>query len=385
MQNRLTVLAGAAALIAGGCALDLNRQAGHDPYAAAIYTGAKQVDAADHYATLYAPDTVSQNGAPFEIASYAGIDGARRAHERYTDEDAEALDGRCERYVEASAAESLIDIANLCDVPLDMLVGYNPEIGNVSYTAPGAIVEIPGGSVAPRGAFAMSAALAELYAVQEGDTLEKIAWRLNASPAAIANLNPEVYWPDLTAGQLIRKSASAPVSGPPSSPTSSYAPYAAAPAWQGYNGGAGIGGSDAPDAVDPAALAPYALTPVKSYGRALGAYPEARLTVSKKFVNAGDSVEVTARAAPGTDVTFYSGDEPGDLKKSRTVTADENGNATASIRVKKKSNMGGVVFGARPAGSNETQFSDRVNVVRLKDPALAAPTDEDEAEETDTE
>lgn len=367
-------LSSVAALAIAGCATGGSREAGlADPYAAAIYTGAPQPDNADHFALLYAPEQTSANGAPFEVVSYAGIQGARRAHERYTEEEAEALDGRCERYVEASANESMIDIASLCDVPLEMLVDYNPGIENVSYAAPGAVIEIPGGGISPSGAFAMKDALADLYTVQEGDTLDKIAYRLNVSQASIANLNPEVYWSDLKSGEVIRRPATAVTVAA----ATSYAPTPAAPAWEGYSG-LGIGASEAGSAIDPTAHAPYVLEPVKSYARPVGAYPEARLVVDRRFVKAGDSVQVTAKAAPGADVTFYSGEDPADLKKSKTVRADENGNATASIRVKKKANMGGVIFGARPEGSRETQFSDRVGVVRLKD---KTESDEDSDED----
>ena len=113
--------------------------------------------------------------------------------------------------------------------------------------------------------------------------------------------------------------------------------------------------------------APYQLTPVKAYARAAGVYPDDRLEVDREFVKAGGKVEVTARAEPGASVTFYSGESPGAMTKSKTVRADENGRATAVISVKKKSNMGGVVFGARQQGSSETQYSERVGVIQLEE------------------
>ncbi len=368
--------AACAALIATGCATSGPREAGqNDPYLAAIYTGAPQPDAADHFSTLYAPEQTSANGEPFELVSYAGIEGARRAHQLYTEQDAEALDGRCEASVRPSDRESLVDIANLCDVPLDLLVEYNPGVADISYSTSGSTVQIPGGLKSPQGVSAMSNQLVLLDAVQAGESLEKIAYRLNVSEAAIANLNPGIDWKNPVAGQSFVKPATAtqvsPIAG------SSYAPPAKTPVWEGYGGAQGIGGSDAASAVGVTAHAPYGLSPVKSYGRPVGVYPDGKLTVDRKYVNAGDAVAVTANAAPGAEVTFYSGDEPGALKKSKTVRADENGRATASITVKKKSNMGGVVFGARAEGSNETQFSDRVNVVKLKDGAAAEDGTED--------
>jgi LysM repeat protein len=374
MKTTTVLFAGASigVLLAAGCAT-ADRASTADPYGAALYTGAPQPDAADHYAYLYAPEQTSANGAPFEIVSYEGIEGARRAHALYTEAEAEALDGRCEEAVNPSTSESMIDIAELCDVPLDMLVEYNPGVADISYATSGATVKIPGGLKAPKGVAAMSDQLVLLDTVQPGDSLEKIAYRLNISEAAIANLNPGVDWKNPIAGQSFVRPAAA----PQSTAASAYAPPAETPQWEGYDGARGIAGSEAASAIGVTAHAPYALSPVKSYGRAAGVYPEATLAVDRKFVKAGGSVNVTAKAAPGAEVTFYSGAEPGNLAKSTTVRADESGTATASIKVKKKSNMGGVVFGARAAGSNETQFSDRVGVVRLKEEAAT----EDESDE----
>ena len=383
MTMKPLLLACGSALAISACATTVERQASTDPYAAALYTGAPQPDAADDYARLVAPPQAASNGVAFELVSYAGIEGARRAHERYTEQEAEALDGRCEKYVQPISTESLIDIANLCDVKLDTLVAYNPDIESVSYAASGAVVEIPGGSISPRGTFAMATALNELYAVQANDTIGKIAYRLNVSANSIVNANPEVTnWGTLSEGQIIRKPVEASTVVAAAASPSGYAPPAPPAVWEGYSGAKGLGASHAGSIGNPTAHAPYLLRPVKSYDRANGVYPEARLTVDKKFVKPGDSVVVTAeRALPGEEVTFYIGDEPGNLKKSQTRRADENGTATATIPVRKKSNMGGVIFGARPESSIETQFSDRVGVVKPND--LDDTADDDEDEDTD--
>lgn len=348
------------ALSAAGCATRAAPEAAlKDPYAAALYTGAPQPDVADQYSGLYAPEQRSSNGAPLELASYAGIDGARRAHALYTKQEAEALDGRCEASVKPTTTESMIDIADFCDVPLETLVEFNPGVADVSYSTGGAVVQIPGGVKSPKGVAAISDQLALLDTVRPGETLNKIAYRLNVSETTLANLNPNIDWTKPIAGQSFVKPAAAPAASQPS-----YAPPAQTPAWEGYAGyGAqGIAGSGAGGVI---AHAPYELTPVKSYGKASGVFPEGKLVVDRNVVNAGGKVVVTAKATPGADVTFYSGDDPADMKKSQTVRADENGNATAAISVKKSSNMGGVVFGAREQGSNDTQYSDRVNVLKL--------------------
>ncbi len=370
MTNRLFVLASAAALaLAGaGCATPAPRDAdAADPYLAALYTGAPQPDIADHYALLYAPEQISANGEPFELVSYAGIEGARRAHERYTEEEAEALDGRCEQFVEVRATESLIDVASLCDVSLDKLVAFNPDISNVSYSASGAMIEIPGGLAAPKGSFAMTDALANLYTVEEGDSLEKIADKVGLTPAALANLNPGVFWPTISPGQPIRKQMSAPAAA------GAYAPPPMTPKWEGYAGAQGLGGSDAASVPGITAHAPYRLGMVKSYGKPSGAYPEPRLIVDRKFAKPGEKVTVTAPdLAPDTEVKFYGAGSP------VTARADKDGNATAKLRVGKQASPGGVVFEARPKGSDKTLYSERVGVVTLKKESGAAAEEPEE-------
>lgn len=366
----LLVCGAASALAAAGC---VERQAGlKDPYAAALYTGAPQPDRADHFAQAYAPQQVSKNGTPFEMVSYEGIEGARRAHARYTEEEAEALDGRCERYIEASASESLIDVANLCDVPLDMLVDYNPDISNVSYAAPGAVIEIPGGSLSPKGAFAMRDALTELYVIEDGDTVEKIALKLDVSQSALAAANPGITWSNPTPGQAIVR----PTTDAVAAAAYAYAPPTPAPAWEGYAAGRGIGSSDAGRAIGTP-HAPYALEPVKAYARAAGVYPEATIDVDREFVKPGENVRVTVRdLRPGEEVRIYGG------KRTATRRADDRGVASAEVEVRDDASIGGLIFEAKPARSGGTRYSKRVGVVTLE---KTLPGDEDETAETDEE
>ncbi len=356
---RIVFAASALALAAAGCASGGDRaDLGRDPYAAAVYTGAPQPDIVDQYSGFLAPVQRSQNGATLEVVSYAGIEGARRAHERYTEEEAEALDGRCEQRVKATATESLIDIASLCDVPLEKLVAYNPDIANVSYAASGAYIDIPGGLAAPRGAFAMSDALASLYTVEEGDSLEKIADKVGLTPAALANLNPGVFWPTITPGQAIRKEAAAPVAAT-SAADYAYVPAGPTPAWEGYSSIVGSHGAGVSSV--GIAHAPYQLGMVRSYAKAKGVYPAAQLEVDKDFVKPGEKVRVTAQdLTPGTTVRFS-----GAGNKSVTAIVNENREATAEMRVGKKASIGGVIFEARPEGADETLFSKRVGVVTL--------------------
>lgn len=372
---RTALLMGLSAAALSACASTVET-ASRDPYAATYYTGAEQLYAADIRAAEFPPPQRSENGAPLELVSYEGINGARRAHQLYSRADAEALDGRCERFIEPAATETLIDIADLCDVPLETLVAYNPDVKNISYAERVVTVEIPGGKVAPSGTFAASDALASLYEVQEGDSLSSIAYRLNVSASALAKSNPDVSWTTLSPGQMLQRpaAAAAPAYAGPG-------PYVA-PAdsgWQGWTGnrpGVSAGGAGS-----EVRHAPYALRPTRPFaGRDPGAPEDAYLVVDKPAVLAGDRVRVTARAKPGEEVTFYSGaalDRPTDAEKDRMkevarVTADENGEATASIRVKRKSDMGGVIFKAVPESSDEALYSDRIGVIKLE-------ADEDEA------
>lgn len=375
---RSVLLSGLSAAALTACA-STYETASRDPYAAAYYTGAEQLYAADIRAAQFPPMQRSENGAPLEMVSYEGINGARRAHQLYSRADAEALDGRCEQFIEPAATETLDLIADLCDVPLETLVAYNPDVKNISYAERVVTIEIPGGKVNPSGTFAASDALTSLYEVQEGDTLSSIAYRLNVSASSIANANPDIAWTTLSPGQVLQRpiAATAPAYAGPG-------PYTA-PAdsgWQGWSGnrpGAAAGGAGS-----DVRHAPYTLRPTRPFaGRDPGTPEDAYLVVDKPAVRAGDRVRVTARAKPGEEVTFYSGDaldRPTDSEKDRMkevarVTADDNGEATASIRVKRKSDMGGVIFKAVPESSGEAVYSDRVGVVKLDDAG------EDEIEE----
>lgn len=365
---RSVLLAGLSAAALAACATSYET-AGRDPYAAAYYTGAEQLYAADIRAAQFPPQQRSENGTPFEFASYEGINGARRAHQLYSRADAEALDGRCEQFIEPAATETMVDVADLCDVPLETLVAYNPDVKNISYAERVVTIEIPGGKVNPAGTFAASDALASLYEVKEGDSLSSIAYRLNVSASALANSNPDISWTTLSPGQLLQKPVAA------TAPAYAPGPYTAPDAsWQGWTGnrpGASAGGAGG-----EVRHAPYTLRPTRPFaGRDPGTPEDAYLVVDKPAVRAGERVRVTARARPGEEVTFYSGDALDRetdsarerMKEVARVTADENGEATASIRVKRKSDMGGVIFKAVPEGSNEAVYSDRVGVVKLDD------------------
>ena len=372
-RSLLAVSASLSLAALAGCATGVEREAYTDPYAAAVYTGAPRPDAGDLYAGLNAPIQTSSNGAPFELVSYEGIEGARRAHALYVQNEAEALDGRCEAEVRPTLSESMIDIADLCDVPLEILVEYNPGIADISYATDGGKVRIPGGIEAPQGAFAMSDQLAQLDAVQPGDSLESIAYRLNISAAALATLNPNIDWTKPTPGQAFVKPVAASAATSASPAHSPEAP----PAWEGYSSLANAGeGGGGVASVTP--HAPYIQGPVRTYARAEGVYPEPKLSVDKRYVAPGERVNVTAsNLKEGTRVVFSGG------SRDVSATADSEGNASADIRVSRKATTGNFVITGRPVGSKDTLFSETVGVVALKEKSSKKDKDEDDDNDSD--
>ncbi|MCB2113644.1 MAG: LysM domain-containing protein [Parvularculaceae bacterium] len=344
-----------ALLAASGCAVQSGGYAGaDDPYFAAVYTGAPRPDAPDLYSTLVAPEQLSSNGVPFELVSYAGIEGARRAHALYAKADAEALDGRCETRIRPAKTESMIDIAELCDVPLDLLVEFNPGAADYAYDVSESTLRIPGGIEPPKGVAALSDQLVRLNEFQSGDTIEKIAFRNNVPVSTIADLNPGVDWsaPQLS-GSYLTPARAAQVSRPAAPPASA--------SWEGYSP---ITGADANSAyvglADGLRHAPYRQRLVGTYARAEGYYPEPRLSVESRYVKPGGKIRVTASGVrAGREIVFSAG--------GRTVsaTADANGVASAAIRVKKNTQTSNVVVTGRERGSSDTLFSETVGVVAL--------------------
>ncbi len=368
----------AAALVAG-CAGDPVQTSSRNPYDAALYTGARQLYQVDKVADLRAPKQWTVNGAPLEAVSYAGIDGAREAHMAYADEIAEKLDGRCERYVKVSADETLADIASLCDVAAPTLASANPSATGPAFLTKGQVLEIPGGIEAKRpSAFDMGAVLTGLYTVNDGDSLENIAYRFNVSSDAVAILNPNVDWTALTSGQQVL--APVAVVGPQQG--AGAVSYAPAGEWQGY-AGAGIGDSDAAN-YGASGLAPYQLGPVQTALPGGQADITPRLIVDNRFVEAGKSVNVTVTGLPaGTPVTLYRGDNLQEMRAVGQMRTGADGAASERVRTsKKKSNMGGVIFKATRDDTGETLYSERVGVFKLD---AGDNTGDGADEESDTE
>ena len=356
-----------AAISLAACASAPPPIAGGSPYAAAAYAGASQMGSEAILVGAVPPPQNSANGTPFELVAYEGIAGARRAHKLYTEAEAKELSGRCERYVKPLPGETPADIANLCNVSLEKLVAYNPDLSNVSYEPQTGIIEIPGGTIERNGLNSLIDQLADLYQVKEGDTLNKISADLGVPTAILVSLNPDVSWSSLATGHVLRKpSASVEIASAPASQSGSYIPESSE--WNGYQG-YGVG-TYARSGVYGAAdkLAPYRLGPVDYAQNREPADVIEGVSVNKPFVKAGDRVELTMRAPKGArSVTFYGGKttDDRDMRELETVPV-ENGMAKAKVRVKKgKASPGGVIFKGEP-DKGEAKYSDRIGVITVK-------------------
>ena len=210
-----TKLAGpalAAALVAlGGCATEVAQQPYHDAYAASEYAGTRHLYKHDRVAPLTPPmQFVGEYDQPLEARSYAGIEGAKRAHDIYPTEIAEKLDGQCGPQEKISSGiASLAEVADYCDVSLAKLVAHNPRLNNVFGLGDGLMVKIPGaaGIETGGGLASMTGAAATLYTVDEEQTLSDVAYKLNVSTASLIQLNPKAKWGGLKAGDVLRTPA----------------------------------------------------------------------------------------------------------------------------------------------------------------------------------
>lgn len=87
--------------------------------------------------------------------------------------------------------DTMRKIAARMNVSLNDLIAVNPQIANPNLIFFGQVLNIP--------------ASASVYTIQRGDTLRIIAARFGTSVDALLALNPQIYYPDLIyAGQIIR-------------------------------------------------------------------------------------------------------------------------------------------------------------------------------------
>ncbi|MEO0400340.1 MAG: LysM peptidoglycan-binding domain-containing protein [Pseudomonadota bacterium] len=374
------------ALLASGCGTTEVAQR-RDPYAAVEFAGARQVYEPDRIAPKQMPlQTVGEGADRVVLApeSYAGIVGSREAHRRYPQDVAERLDGQCEGSVRVADGESLADISDYCDVPMRALASHNAGVGNTYLVGEGVFVRVPGANDVAQNAVGLGAAgalLGEITASAD-DTVETVAYRYNVSTNAVKELNPQLQWRDVLAGEALQvplpSTQSFGGNAVPANPSlaasnsssSAGGQTANAPsAWQGYavettdSGGAGNGIVDS--------HMPYALAPTDDPSRAASRDADVRLVANKSLVRQGGQVTLSLSGVPaGTDVTFYQGKNISDMKTPKTVRVGRDGVASNSFMVsKKKSDMGGYVFMATRADTGETYYSERVGVMKIQDPA----------------
>lgn len=217
--NRLLKFAGAASLVAMTAACASNDRRYYSDYQSG-YTGS--------YNTVY-EDRYDGYRDGYENAAYrgGGIDAARQAHRRYSDYEAERMDGNCESSVRIRRGETLSDIAEYCDVPVADLIRDNPQIRNPRAVAAGERLRVPAvrGEVyegsyryAYRDALYRDASYRDdydadrwldsrdgkdVYVIRRGDTLAEIAWRLDVPLRTLYRLNPRVEPRRLEVGQAI--------------------------------------------------------------------------------------------------------------------------------------------------------------------------------------
>ena len=337
-----------------------------DHYSAAYYTGATRLYEADKVAAFRASPQRDAEGRVMPVVEYAGIEGARRAHQEFDVVNAEKLDGKCQRFVRVGTGENLIDIADLCDVAVGDLVDFNPAMSDPYLVEVGQIVEIPFVDTRNNGTLVGFAdEMSDLYTVRQGDSLSEIAYRFNVSTASIANLNPNVSWSTLQEGDRLRL----PTAGGPGAPAAPAQAYAPAAGWEGYDAtGVGVGEDISPLRQEVVSVMPYNLGPVQAEAAFNARDPEPGIALSRRVAKPGQSVQVKVTSKPNADVTIYRGDNVQEMEAVGTVRTDDEGRAETSVRIRpSRDNAGGVVFKAEPEGG-EAIYSERVGVIKLKEP-----------------
>jgi len=101
--------------------------------------------------------------------------------------------------------DTLKSLANRFGTSMDVLVSLNADITNINIIYEGQRMVVPSGSGVPSTPPpAPAPSSGQVYTVQRGDTLRKIAGRLNTTVDAILNVNPQIYNPNLIyVGQAI--------------------------------------------------------------------------------------------------------------------------------------------------------------------------------------
>jgi len=372
MSGAVSVLA----LVAAGCATTTAPSA-RGAYSSAVYPAADRVHR-NGYVLAMRPDAAVNQAQPADystLVAYDGIAGARLAHLIHGEAQGEKLDGACERRVVAEAGETLYDIAKLCDVPVHMLLEYNPGVATPRHVLAGQVVEVPFLVNYDRIAFAYEAGLiqAATYVVQPGDSLGRIAAAHSAPTESVIALNPGVDWAALRSGTALKVPVSlggsmavpfAPPNTPMKKPIQSYLGDGSFGAGHGRRG-------EWTEYSEIEKLMPYRQRPVNAVS-ARGRGIDSTLRVSETIVRPNGVVWVSAEGLPpNSDVTLYTGPNGGDLREGETVRTGPDGTLNARVRVGRGGNAGGVVVTARVDRTGEIMVSDRIGVLRIESPQAA--------------
>lgn len=379
-----TVLGGASALaLLAGCATTGTQSAadgprtyaGHDVNSDRLYRDnfvrntrpeTRQVELALAPAAppsfAQAPYGASAGQAPLNLASFDGIEGARRAHQMFPGAQAEQLDGACERFVKIARYENLYDVEQLCDVRVSVLLAYNPSIRDARHIGEGAIIEVPQTYNPERAAFVQAALsqhqpiagashAAVAYVVQPGDTLNDIAARHLVSAAAVANVNPNVDWRYVQAGTKVWIPSTSNAIGQPLGATTPAPGPGAVSGGLPYNYGHAGAGSGV--VYDVTTVMPYQMTPAQQAAEKEA--PRRLLMINKRVVGPGEEVTVTGEGLPANqEVSIYRGPNGNEMVLVGTVRTDSNGAFSEAFEVSGDSG-GGVIFQAAVGGEKRLQ------------------------------
>ena len=380
------------ALAAAGCATTDPRYARTETYGPPVQVASNYTGPDRLYRNGFVDNTrpsSSHAGVVTEarvLAAYEGLDGARLAHRLYGAAQAERLDGACGRFEKITQGETLYEISQYCDVPVEMLVDYNPVVRNPRHVVAGQIIEIPQIYNPERHAISAAASdsgvvFASWYVVQPGDTLNDIAARHLVSSTSIANLNPGVAWASLPVGSQIRLPAvgtGEEVLATQAQPISGALPYAYGPASAYRPSAPASGSSDSGVVTGDVGLMPYQMTPAQKAAEKGASLSS--LIVDRDSVDPGADVIVSASGLPAyTDVSIYRGANGRDMRYVKTVRTDGAGNFSEPVRVRRSTDLGGVIFRATVDKTGEKLQSPRVAVNSLEDsPVYGDPMGEEE-------
>ena len=91
----------------------------------------------------------------------------------------------CGTSITVVRGDTLRGIAYRCDTTVSALMRANPQIKNANLIFPGQVLVLPGAILPGDGSY-------DIYVVQRGDTLNKLAARFNTTLAQLLKLNPDI-------------------------------------------------------------------------------------------------------------------------------------------------------------------------------------------------